>query len=103
VAQLYAVDAKLLPPNGPIVEGREAIQTFWANAITAGLKIQSIIPIDVATGGNIAVDRGTYASTIPAAGGGTAAEGGKYIVVWKRQGRGWKIAYDIWNSNKPLP
>lgn len=103
VAEIYAVDAKLLPPNGPIVEGRQAIQTFWANAISAGLKIPSITPVDVVASGNLAVDRGTYASTVPAAGGGTTAEAGKYVVVWKRQGRSWKIAYDIWNSDKALP
>jgi ketosteroid isomerase-like protein len=33
--------------------------------------------------------------------GGTEADRGKYIVIWKNQGGLWKLHRDIWNSSKP--
>jgi uncharacterized protein (TIGR02246 family) len=100
VAALYAVDAKLLPPNGPIVEGRANIQTFWAGGISAGLKIVSLTATDVNVAGNLAIETGKYVSTVPA-GGGTTTDEGKYVVVWRREGRAWKIIRDVFNSDKP--
>jgi len=101
VAALYALDAKLLPPNGPIVEGRANIQTFWAAGITAGLKLWSLTPTDVTVAGNLAIETGKYVTTVPAAGDTTVSDEGKYVVVWRREGRGWKIIRDVFNSDKP--
>ena len=101
VANLYAVNAKLLPPNGAIVEGRQNIRAFWAGGIGAGLKLISLTAVDVTTAGNFVIETGKYVSTVPATGGGTSTDEGKYVVVWQRQGRGWTIFRDIFNSDKP--
>ncbi|MGQ0762211.1 MAG: YybH family protein [Acidobacteriota bacterium] len=101
VAQIYAADAQLLPPNDKMVEGRAAIQTFWQGAIGAGLKLSSLSIATLTPAGNLAVETGKYVSTIPAAGGGTTTDEGKYVVVWRREGRNWKIIRDIFNSDKP--
>ena len=101
VAAHYATNAKLLPPNGAIVEGRQNIQKFWAGGIDAGLKLWSLTTVDLTTCGNYAIETGKYVSTVPAAGGGTTTDEGKYVVVWQRHGRGWKIIRDIFNSDKP--
>ena len=100
VAAMYATDAKLLQPNGPVVEGRANIQTFWAGGISAGLKMVSLTPVDVTVAGNLAIETGKYATTVPS-GGATVTDEGKYVVVWRREGRGWKIIRDIFNSDKP--
>ena len=102
VAQFYAVDAKLLPPNDKIVEGRANIQMFWQGAISAGLKMTSLTPTTITPGGNLLVETGKYVSTIPGAGGATMTDEGKYVVVWRREGRNWKIIRDIFNSDKPV-
>lgn len=101
VALMYATDAKLLPPDNKIVEGRANIQNFWSGASTAGLKLVSLTPVDVTVAGNLAVETGKYVTTIPGAGGATLTNEGKYVVVWRREGRGWKIIRDIFNSDKP--
>jgi uncharacterized protein (TIGR02246 family) len=103
VAANYATNAKLLPPNGAIVEGRQNIQTFWQGGIDAGLKIWSLTTVDVTPAGNLAIETGKYVTTVPAAGDTTTSDEGKYVVVWQRQGRGWKIIRDIFNSDKPMP
>ena len=38
-AELYAEDAKLLPPNMEIVIGKQAIQAFWNGAMQMGAQI----------------------------------------------------------------
>ena len=102
VANMYTVDARVLPPNAEMVEGRANIQKFWQGAITAGFKMVSLDAINVETQGNIAVEVGTYTITVPGAGGVTTTDKGKYVVVWKREGRSWKLATDVYNTNMPL-
>ena len=102
VANMYTMDARLLPPNGEMVEGRANIETFWQGAISAGLKIVSLEAVHVETQGNLAVEVGRYTLTVPGAGGVTTTDKGKYVVTWKREGRSWKLAADIYNTNMPL-
>ena len=101
-AAIYATDAKAFPPNSQVVEGRQNIQALWAGFVSGGLKLQSLNSVDVNLNGNVAVETGKYVVTVPTASGGTITDEGKYVVVWKRQGRGWKIFRDIWNSDKPV-
>ena len=101
VAQIYAADAKLLPPNDKIVEGRANIQAFWQGASGAGLKLTSLSITTLTPAGNLLVETGKYVTTIPA-GGATVTDEGKYVVVWRREGRNWKIIRDIFNSDKPV-
>ena len=101
VAKMYTVDARVLPPNAEMVTGRAGIQTFWQGAITAGLKMVSLETEHVQTQGNLAIEVGRYTTTIPGAGGVTTTDKGKYVVVWKREGRSWRLAVDIFNSNLP--
>ena len=102
VANIYTMDARLLPPNAEMVTGRANIQTFWQAGITAGLKILNLETEHVETQGTLAVEVGRYTSTIPGAGGVTKTDKGKYVVVWKREGKSWKLAVDIFNTDLPL-
>ena len=103
VANMYTADARLLPPNGEMVEGRENIQKFWQGGISAGLKMVTLETVHVDSQGNMAVEVGRYTLTITRAGGTTTTDKGKYVVQWKREGKNWKLAVDIFNSNMPLP
>jgi uncharacterized protein (TIGR02246 family) len=99
VAAMYSADARLLPPNGPMGEGRQAVQQFWQGAIGAGLKLVSLETLHVESQGNLAFEVGRYTLTAPKTGGGTTTDTGKYVVVWEREGDKWKLAADIWNSD----
>ncbi|MGH9905916.1 MAG: YybH family protein [Pyrinomonadaceae bacterium] len=103
VAGFYAADAKVLPPNGPIIEGKPNIQEFWQGLIKIGAKIQALDTVQVDSRGDLAYELGKYSFTIPQAGGQSVTDQGKYIVIWKRQGGTWKLVQDIWNTNSPLP
>ena len=101
VANMFTMDARLLPPNAEMVEGRANIQKFWQDVITAGVKIVSLETVHVETQGNVAVEIGRYTTTIPGAGGTTTTDKGKYVVMWKREGASWKLAVDIFNTDIP--
>jgi uncharacterized protein (TIGR02246 family) len=101
VANMYTMDARVLPPNGEMVEGRPNIQKFWQGAMSAGVKMVSLETVHVETQGNVAVEIGRYTSTVPGAGGTTTTDKGKYVVVWKREGESWKLAVDIFNTSIP--
>jgi len=103
VAALYVDDAKLLPPNSQMLEGRRNVQTFWQGVINAGVKADNLETLQVEAGGDIAAEVGRYALTARPAGGQAATDNGKYVVVWKRQRGAWKIAVDTWNTDAPAP
>ena len=103
VANLYTMNARLMPPNSPMLQGRANIQTFWQGAISAGLKLVSLEIVDLEIHGNTAIEVGRYVLTSPGPGGATVTDNGKYVVVWKREGARWKLAIDTFNSNAPTP
>ena len=102
IAALYAEDGAVMPPNAPIGKGRAAIQQTWASMMrTPGFDL-TFVPeqILVSSSGDMALDRGTYRLTI-APDGTTQTDTGKYVVVWRKIGREWKAAADIFNSDLP--
>jgi ketosteroid isomerase-like protein len=101
VAAMYAPDAQIHPPNSPMIANRQGIQAFWQSVISAGIKAVKLETSLVEACGDTAYEVGKYELTIPTATGGTTTDHGKYVVIWKKQGRRWKLAHDIWNTNSP--
>ena len=102
IAELYAEDGTVMPPNAPIGKGHTAIQQTWASMMgTPGFDL-TFVPeqILVSSSGDMALDRGTYSLTV-APDGKTQTDTGKYVVVWRKIGREWKAAADIFNSDRP--
>ena len=102
IAQLYADDGALMPPNTPIGKGRDAIQKAWADMMTMPGFDLGIMPeqIIVSSSGDMALDRGTYKLAM-SPGGKPVNDTGKYVVVWRKIGGEWKAAADIFNSDGP--
>ena len=100
LANLYTVGGQLLPPNSEVVTGRDAIRAFWQGALDAGLKEATLDTVEVDHAGESAVEVGRY--TLRGE-GGRVADVGKYVVVWKSEGGGWKLHRDVWNTSRPAP
>ena len=98
VAAMYTEDAFVLPPGGEMVKGRAAIETFWRQAAQqmtdAKLTIVDLLPL----GTEAAREIGTV--TLKTKSQPPQEIAGKYVVVWRKLGGDWKLAADIWNSNK---
>lgn len=104
VASFYADDARLLMPNEPMAQGRDAIRSSWGQLLadtTFTLSFQSS-DVLVANSGDMAVDIGTYSARFPTP-RGPFQDTGKYVTVMRKVGDEWKIVADAANSDLPLP
>jgi len=102
IAEIYAEDGAVMPPNAPIGKGRAAVQQTWASMMrTPGFDLTfNPEQIVISSSGDMALDRGTYTLTVAPA-GTTQTDTGKYVVVWRKIGGNWKAVADIFNSNLP--
>jgi ketosteroid isomerase-like protein len=100
LASYYTATGEAFPPNGEIVRGREAIAKLWKGAMDAGMKAIKLTTLEVDTHGELAYEVGTY---VAMGNDGKTLDSGKYVVVWKREGGGWKLHRDIWNTSSPAP
>jgi uncharacterized protein (TIGR02246 family) len=96
IAALYTDDAKVLPPDAPIVTGRKGIEEFWRAAAAAlGLTGVRLRTLDLEVIGDAAVEVGEADLTLSS---GQAKV--KYVVVWRRDADGkWCLHVDIWNNS----
>lgn len=103
IAALYADDAVLMPSAMPRITGRENIRQFWAQlwAFKATLTITPV-NVHVAQAGDWAIEEGDWTLSSPSP-AGEQRDNGKYLVTWTRTADGWRVAYDIWNSDLTPP
>ena len=98
IAAMCTEDAYLLPPGGDMVKGRTTIEAFWRQAAqqmtNAKLTIVDLLP----SGPEAAREIGTV--TLQTRSQPPREIAGKYVVVRRKLGSDWKLAADIWNSNK---
>ena len=98
VAAMYTEDAYVLPPGAEMVKGRTGIEAFWRQAAQqmgdAKLTTLDVLPL----GRSAAREIGTV--TLKTKSQPPQEMVGKYAVVWRKVGGKWKLATDIWNTNK---
>jgi ketosteroid isomerase-like protein len=95
MAALYTENAMVLPPDGPIVNGRPAIEEFWRSAASAlGLTDAVLRTRDLEVAGDTAFEVGEADLKV-----GSGQVMVKYLVVWVKGGDGnWRLHRDIWNA-----
>jgi len=98
VAALYTEDAYVLPPGSDMIKGRAAVEAFWRQAAQqmtdAKLTTVDVLPL----GPDAAREIGTV--TLKTKSQPPQEVVRKYVVVWRKIGADWKLATDIWNTNK---
>jgi uncharacterized protein (TIGR02246 family) len=101
VAAMYTDDAVVMPPNHEAVRGRANIEAFFKEMEGANF---TLTPFESATSGSTAYEAGTYQMSMTPKTGQPTTDKGKYVVVLKRGSDGqWRLAFDIFNSDMPLP
>ena len=103
VVGLYAEDAKVLPPNSPLVEGRAAMRAVVQQYLDMGAEGLELHTIDVTEAGDLAVEVGRYELTIRPPGAESFIDVGKYVAIWRQTDGGLKMVVDTWNTDSPLP
>jgi uncharacterized protein (TIGR02246 family) len=98
VASLYTADATAFPPGSGMVKGRAAIGAMW-KGMADQMTDPKVITIDVKRLGPAAArEIGTF--SLKTKSSPPKEVTGKYVVVWEKVGRDWKLANDIWNEGK---
>jgi len=97
----YSEDAILMAPNEKKMEGLKEIRKFYGsytNQDSINYKIKLKV-VDVTAAGDLAIGTGLYQffynDTI-------MVDNGKYLAVFKKNGKIYKCIRDIWNSSKAL-
>jgi ketosteroid isomerase-like protein len=100
-AALYQEDAIEMPDCRPLVKGRPAIEQYF-RGLMKEVKITTfeLTHTESAISGDTAYDVGTYTQRLSTS-HGMVDDTGKYVVMLKRTGGEWKIAYAIHNSDRP--
>jgi len=94
LASLYTPDAVALPPDGPVVKGRDSIKQMWGSiAQRIGLKDVRLSTLDFEQAGDTGYEVGEATLAVTS---GTAVV--KFVVVWKKLDGKWLLHRDIWNT-----
>ena len=102
IAELYDSSAVLMPPNMPRVTGRDNIRSYW-NGLWVIKPTLTLTPVAIASSvsGDLAVEEGNFAMEYPLSDGTPQTDTGKYLVIWRKTDKGWKVVRDIYNTDLP--
>jgi ketosteroid isomerase-like protein len=105
VAAFYTDDARLMPPNAPRADGKDAIRSAWAGFMT--IPGMELVPTPteklISEAGDLVVEIGTYTFKFQDPTGKTQTDMGKYVTVHQRVNGELKIVVDTFNSDIPVP
>ena len=98
LARCYTEQARIIPPDSEMMQGRAAIQAFWQAVMNSGVTEVKLETLDLDSGGDeLAREIGRFVLTIKQ-GSETVYSPGKYVVLWKLEAGSWKLDVDIWNN-----
>ena len=98
----YTEDATALASNMPPVQGLAAMQAMFETFPPITEFKPEIVELDGR--GDLAYVRGNYTMTLAPPGAPAVTDKGKYVEVWKKDADGiWKVNYDSWSSDLPVP
>ena len=94
-ASCYAPDAQMMPPGMPAATG-PAIQQVWQGLMDMGVTGGALKTLSLEELGDTAIETGQYELRA----GADVVDVGKFVVVHRKTGDGWKLGIDIFNSDR---
>jgi len=98
-ADRYADDCIILAPNSQSFKGRKGALDFFKLGYDAGLRNGKFITEAVYGDGKEYVTEMGQWQSIDAK--GKVTDDGKFLVLWKKTAKGWKMFRDSFSSNHP--
>lgn len=96
IAAFYSDNAMLLPAGSDLIEGRQAIESYWQEAVEMGISGIKIDLMELEQHGDSATEISRYTMFDAEE---AVIDQGKGIMIWKHDGNDWKMHRDIWTSN----
>lgn len=97
ILTLYADNSVFMPPNAPLLRGRDPLKSFYTDLVARVSDIK-LEPADVAGHGPIAYESGSYTMNV-----GTTRDRGKFLFVMRSMAGTWRFEYTSWSSDLPRP
>jgi uncharacterized protein (TIGR02246 family) len=94
ISALYTMDGRLLPQGSDVVNGRAAIERFWANATSKGTRTLETAKLKVQRDSAYEVGRYRVVGRDD-----EELDTGKYVMIWKLEDGSWLIHRDIWSTS----
>jgi uncharacterized protein (TIGR02246 family) len=104
VAAVFAEDAVEMPPGVSPIRGKAAIESYYRELFrSCRFATFTLSHTESRIAGDVGFVVGTSLLAVSSNSGQAPAheESGKYMVVLKRAGGSWKVAYAIYNADRP--
>jgi ketosteroid isomerase-like protein len=95
IAATYTSNPVVGAPTGDLVFGQTQLLQFWQSVLNGpGMVVESYKVMDVqALGNDFASEVTVFTANI-----GGQRMSGKYLVIWKREAKQWKLHLDVFNA-----
>ena len=101
MAALYTLDGDCSPRPGPIVRGREALTTYYAQRFASGARGHAIKVVEVHVQGNGGYGVAQFSVMAPGANGSLHEVDGRIVAVYQRDPDGWRMRLVEANATEP--
>lgn len=98
IVNCYTSDGVIFPNKRKILKGEAELKTFWTVPENVAIIHHKITPEEITIKGKTAYDYGYYEGKTRLPDGSINEWQGKYVIVWKKVNKEWKIYLDIWNQ-----
>jgi ketosteroid isomerase-like protein len=98
VAAFYTEDAVVMSANRPMIKGRPNIEADLKRDFKDGVANLQLKPMESSVMGDFAFEAGTSTVTVKG-----KPVPGKYLTLFRRVGKDWKIVYDSFGPDQPPP
>ena len=92
----YTADGKIFPSDTDIIQGSTALYNFWKTPKESKIIKHKVTPVEIKVVKETAFDFGYYQGTTLTSKGKEISWKGKYVILWKKIDKKWKIYIDIW-------
>ena len=103
LAAQYSDSVESMPFSAPTVRGRKVMQADFARFFeqNANARHETNV-VELLMGDGWAIERASYTLTFtPKGSNKEVIETGRHVVCRKKEGTGWLIAWELWNTDQP--
>jgi ketosteroid isomerase-like protein len=103
ILDAYTENSVFMPPNQPVIRGRDALKTFYDELLQSGATNLKLDAGEISGHGPLAYQSGTYEMDVKPASGAETHDRGKYLFILRKMAGTWRYEYTVWNSDLPHP